>query len=79
MKDYHDKIPAELVKEIEEHIEKVRQAIKEDASTTAIKAASDELSTRMQKSEKLCRLNPHPQQHLLQRMLKEGQTLTPKI
>lgn len=49
VKDYHDKIPAELVKEIEEHIEKVRQAIKEDASTTAIKAASDELSTRMQK------------------------------
>nr|AAA03644.1 75 kD membrane protein [Chlamydia trachomatis] len=49
VKDYHDKIPAELVKEIEEHIEKVRQAIKEDASTTAIKAASDELSTHMQK------------------------------
>ena len=49
VKDYHDKIPADLVKEIEEQVEKVRQAVKEDASTEAIKAASDELSARMQK------------------------------
>ncbi|MCI5641785.1 MAG: molecular chaperone DnaK [Chlamydia suis] len=49
IKDYQDKIPADLVKEIEEKIEKVRQAIKDEASTTAIKAASDELSAHMQK------------------------------
>ncbi|SFW02143.1 molecular chaperone DnaK [Chlamydia abortus] len=47
--DYKENIPESLTKEIEEHIEKVRSALKEDAPTEKIKEASDELSRHMQK------------------------------
>ncbi|WP_032739828.1 Hsp70 family protein, partial [Chlamydia psittaci] len=47
--DYKENIPESLTKEIEERIEKVRTALKEDAPTEKIKEASDELSRHMQK------------------------------
>ncbi|SGA33637.1 hsp70 family protein [Chlamydia abortus] len=47
--DYKENIPESLTKEIEERIEKVRSALKEDAPTEKIKEASDELSRHMQK------------------------------
>lgn len=47
--DYKDNIPETLTKEIEEHIEKVRTALKEDAPTEKIKECSDALSRHMQK------------------------------
>ncbi|SYX08732.1 Heat shock protein 70,molecular chaperone DnaK,Ethanolamine utilization protein, possible chaperonin,chaperone protein DnaK,Hsp70 protein [Chlamydia poikilotherma] len=47
--DYKENIPESLVKEIEERIEKVRTALKEDAPVEKIKEASEELSRHMQK------------------------------
>lgn len=47
--DYKDKIPESLVQEIEERIEKVRTALKDEAPIEQIKAASEELSRHMQK------------------------------
>lgn len=58
LKDYQDKIPESLTKEIEGCIEEVRTAIKEEASVEAIKAASDKLSTQMQKIGEAMQANP---------------------
>jgi molecular chaperone DnaK len=46
--DYKDKLPDNLVQEIQTRVDKVKEAIKTDDSNT-IKSASDELNTYMQK------------------------------
>ncbi|WP_201456723.1 molecular chaperone DnaK [Chlamydia sp. 17-3921] len=47
--DYKDQIPESLTKEIQERVEKVRTALKEEAPVEQIKAASEDLSKHMQK------------------------------
>lgn len=47
--DYKAQIPESLTKEIEERIEKVRAALKDNAPIDTIKAASEDLSKHMQK------------------------------
>ncbi|MEG0037040.1 MAG: molecular chaperone DnaK [Victivallaceae bacterium] len=60
LRDYKDKIPEELAKEIQEKADKVKEAVKE-GSATQIKQASDELNTHMQKiGESMSAQNAQP-------------------
>ncbi|AAD18643.1 dnaK-type molecular chaperone [Chlamydia pneumoniae TW-183] len=49
IKDYKEQIPETLVKEIEERIENVRNALKDDAPIEKIKEVTEDLSKHMQK------------------------------
>lgn len=58
--DYKDKLPASIASEIQTHIDRVKKAL-EDQDIQAIKRASDELSSQMQKiGEHLKQAGPQP-------------------
>ncbi len=48
LKEYQDKLPGDVVSDIQKHIDKVKKAL-ETKDTAAIKSASDELNTHMQR------------------------------
>lgn len=48
LKEYQDKLPADVVSDIQNHIDKVKKAL-ETKDSNLIKAASDELNTHMQR------------------------------
>lgn len=48
LKEYQDKLPGDVVSDIQNHIDKVKKAL-ETKDTAAIKSASDDLNTHMQR------------------------------